>query len=279
MSNVVTIVAAGLGFPEGPYEMPDGSILVQDPRRHRINVVDRRGLVETWVETPNAGTGGIVFNRAGYAFATAGNGTNAILRITPDRSLKWFITDHDGTLFLGPNDLAMHHSGHIFFSDPGTFATAEHSGGFYRADFSGRTVKIAGALGFPNGVTVSPDGGRVYLAETLDGTIRAFDVTRDGEVTGSRVLAEVGRGSGEGGPDGMCVDERGNVYAAIFSGGMIRVVSPEGALIRDIEVGAARPTNCCFGGPDLRTLYVTEAETGTLRAVVNDVPGAPPVVP
>ena len=280
MSEEPRIVAEALSFPEGPYQLPDGRLLVHQPRDHRIVVIGPDGKVRTWVETPNAGTGGIVFNRAGYAFATGGNGTNQILRITPQRSesIRWSPTTK-ASLSSVPNDLAMHPSGHIFFSDPGKFVTAKPNGGFYRTDFQGRTLRVAGDLGFPNGVAVSHDGRRVYLAETLTGLIKAFDVTESGEVTGSSVFAEVGRGTGEGGPDGMCVDSQGNLYVAIYSGGIIRVVSPDGRHLRDIPAGGAGPTNCCFGGPDLKTLYITESETGTLRSVRNDIPGAPPVLP
>ena len=262
MSDDLRIVAERLSFPEGPYQLPDGRLLVQQPRDHRIVAVSPGGEIRTWVETPNGGTGGIVFNRAGYAFATGGNGTNHILRITPERAVESFVTDYAGQPFLGPNDLAMHSSGHIFFSDPGKFVTARPNGGFYRTDFQGSTMRVAGDLGFPNGVAVSHDGRRVYLAETLTGLVKAFEVTESGEVTGSSVFAEVGRGTGEGGPDGMCVDSLGNLYVAIFSGGIVRVVSPDGRHLRDIPAGGAGPTNCCFGGPDLMTLYITESETG-----------------
>ncbi len=279
MSGELRIVAEGLSFPEGPYQLPDGSMLVQQPRAHRIVVVSPSGDVQTWVETPNAGTGGIVFNRAGHAFVTAGNGTNQILRITPERTTEPLVTDFEGQAFLGPNDLAIHPSGHIFFSDPGKFVTAKQNGGFYRTDFEGRTVRVAENLGFPNGVAVSEDGRRVYVAETLTGLVKAFDVTEAGDVTGGSVFAEVGRGTGEGGPDGMCVDSQGNLYAAIYTGGIVRVVSPDGRHLRDIPAGGAAPTNCCFGGPDLKTLYITESETGTLRSVRNDIAGAPPVLP
>ena len=83
-----------------------------------------------------------------------GNGTNQILRITPDLKVEPFVTDFEGHAFLGPNDLAIHASGHIFFSDPGTFVTAESNGGFYRSDFEGHTISVAENLGFPNGVAV-----------------------------------------------------------------------------------------------------------------------------
>ena len=279
MSGELRILAEGLSFPEGPYQLPDGSLLVQQPRDQRIVVVSPGGEVQTWVETPNAGTGGIVFNRAGYAFVTGGNGTNQILKITPERTVEPLVTDYEGQPFLGTNDLAIHSSGHIFFSDPGKFVTAKQNGGFYRTDFEGRTVRVAENLGFPNGVAVSEDGRRVYLAETLTGLVKAFDVTESGDVTGSSVFAEVGRGTGEGGPDGMCVDSQGNLYAAIYSGGIVRVVSPDGRHLRDIPAGGAGPTNCCFGGHDLKRLYITESETGTLRSVRNDIAGAPPVLP
>lgn len=279
MPDEVQKVAVGLSFPEGPYQHPDGFLLVQQPRDHRIVRVGPNGEVETWVETPNAGTGGIVFNAAGYAFATGGNGTNQILRITPDLKVEPFVTDFEGHAFLGPNDLAIHASGHIFFSDPGTFVTAESNGGFYRSDFEGHTIRVAENLGFPNGVAVSADGRRVYVAETLTGLVKVFDVTEAGDAVNSSVFADVGRGNGKGGPDGMCVDSEGNLYAAIYTGGVVRVVSPEGQHLRDIPAGGDRPTNCCFGGPDLRTLYITESETGTLRSVPSDIAGPPAILP
>ena len=279
MSNRVRVVARGLSFPEGPYQHPNGLLLVQQPRDDRIVRVGAGGKITTWVKTPDAGTGGIVFNKSGYGFATGGKSTNQILRIYPDLRVETFVSDFQGQPFLGTNDIAIHPSGHIFFSDPGTFATAKANGGFYRTDPAGETIRVADGLGFPNGVAVSGDGRRVYLAETLLGLIRVFEVTESGEVLDTSVFAHVGRGNGQGGPDGMCVDSHGNLYVAIYSGGIIRVVSKQGRHLRDIAVGGTSPTNCCFGGPDLRTLYITEAQTGTLVSVTSGTAGAPVVLP
>lgn len=273
------IVATDLGFPEGPYEHPDGFLLVQEPTKSKISLVRSDGTTETFVDVPGAGTGGIVFNRAGYAFATGGGQSRKLFRITPQRELEVFLEQFEGEPLLGPNDLAMHPSGHIFFSDPGLLPTGDLDGAFYRTDFEGHVVRVAQGLGYPNGVAVSPDGSRVYLAETETGLVHAFDVDAAGNVSARSVLADVGRGTGEGGPDGMCVDEKGNVYVAVYSSGVVRVISPDGTQLYDIPAGGASPTNCCFGGPGRRTLYITETETSTLRAVANDIPGAPPVLP
>jgi gluconolactonase len=130
----------------------------------------------------------------------------------------------------------------------------------------GELSAIARPTGRPNGITLSPNGRILYVANSDERNIRAYDVDRNGGVSGERTVV-----SGiEGVPDGIRTDEKGNLYVAAKG---ILVYSPEGKLLATIPL-AETPSNCAFGDPDLQTLYIT-ARTSLYR-VRLDVKGAVP---
>ena len=130
----------------------------------------------------------------------------------------------------------------------------------------------------PNGVALSPDGSRLYVAETSTARVWAFDLTGPGEIASGQLK---GRDSSQlliGLPgyqllDSMAVDEDGNVCVATMMNGGISVVSPDGDLLRHIPVPDRFTTNICFGGPGRRTAFVTMSGTGVLAAFEWPRPG------
>jgi sugar lactone lactonase YvrE len=115
-------------------------------------------------------------------------------------------------------------------------------------------------MGSSNGIEVSPDGRILYVNESVQRNVWAFRITANKMLADKRLLIKF--------PDfitdGMRCDIKGNLYIARPGKGAVDVVSPQGKLLRSVDVLGKQPTNLCFGGPDGRTIYVTEAERGRL---------------
>ncbi|MCP5117233.1 MAG: SMP-30/gluconolactonase/LRE family protein [bacterium] len=193
-------------------------------------------------------------------------------------------TSYQGQPFNGPNDVAVDSRGNVFFTDPGDSAPA----GVYRIDLDGSLTRILTApdIEWPNGIAISPDDRTLYLGESSsaeDGNrlIRAYDLARDGSVSNMRVVFLYQGGHG---PDGIALDIEGNLYVAAGSNrrwrqdgpvGLrpgIHVISPEGQVLRVFPVYEDYITDCAFGGPDGKTLYITAGRS--LLSVRTEIAGA-----
>lgn len=132
------------------------------------------------------------------------------------------------------------------------------NGGLYRIDPTGETTKVESDVIVANGIAFSPDGKTLYFTDTRRHVCYAYDLDiDDGVVTHRRVFADH-TSTGER-PDGACVDVDGCIWMAFFAGGRIVRHRPDGTVDRVVAMPVTNPTCLCFGGPDLRTLYVTSA--------------------
>ncbi|MCC7271944.1 MAG: SMP-30/gluconolactonase/LRE family protein [Alphaproteobacteria bacterium] len=154
-------------------------------------------------------------------------------------------------------------------------------GGVYYAAADGSGVReVIHPMVTPNGIGLSPDGRTLYVAETEPGRLWAFDITAPGEVAklpwpspgGGRLVAGVG---GFQRFDSLAVQADGAICVATLMSGCITIVAPDGGDVRTVPMPEPYPTNICFGGPDLRTAYITLSTTGRLVAMDWPVPGAP----
>jgi len=161
------------------------------------------------------------------------------------------------------------------------------SSALYRLDGDGALIEVVGGIMVANGLAWSPDGKTMYHADTPTHTVRMFDYdVSTGTPANPRILS---RWMGETDrPDGATVDSDGNYWSAFYRGGKVVQISPSGSLIAEYSVPAMCPTMCAFGGPDLRTLYVTTArqmrepdelarlpQSGGIFSMRVDVPGLP----
>jgi gluconolactonase len=124
-------------------------------------------------------------------------------------------------------------------------------------------------MGTTNGIDVSPDGHTLYVNESVQRNVWAFDISPDHTLTNKRLLHKFDDFS----LDGMRCDVDGNIYVARHGKGTVAKLSPTGEVLREIEVLGKSPTNICFGGPDGCTAYVTEADRKRLVQFRVDRPG------
>ena len=286
------IFASGLGAPEAPVFLPDGSLLCVEmsPDKGCLTHLSADGRSRR--QLPRTGRpNGLALDRAGQIWV-AETAQRAVLKATLQGDYEVFARDCDGEPFLFLNDLAFGPSGDLFVTDSGIVIDAIVPGGqlvpnyralpfdgrVYRIDTRTRRVEIIDrGFHFTNGLAFGPDG-HLYVNETLSGNIYRY-VCRDGVVTGRRELfGNVIEHFNEAelkGPDGMKFGADGNLYVAVFGQGDITVLDPQGKLVRRIKTHGVYPTNLAFGGDGERAIYVTEGATGTLQVHAVETSGFP----
>jgi gluconolactonase len=258
--------AHGFRFTEGPAWSREGYLLFSDvPGNKIMKYVPGEGYPV--FREPSNGANGNAFDAQGRLY-TCESFARRVTRTDKKGHVEVLADKWQGKRLNAPNDIVVSKSGHVYFTDPAFGSQADTREldfyGVYHVAPKGELSAIARPAGRPNGITLSPNGRILYVGNSDERNIRAYDVDRNGEVSGERILV-----SGiPGVPDGIRTDEKGNLYVAAKG---ILVYSPEGKLLATIPL-AETPSNCAFGDPDLQTLYIT-ARTSLYR-VRLDVKGA-----
>ncbi len=259
-------VAAGYRFTEGPVWSREGFLLFSDvPGNKILKFVPGEGT-EVVREPSNFGNGN-TFDAQGRLY-TCESRTRRLIRMDKKGNLEVLAEKWEGKRLNAPNDVVVRRDGHIYFTDPafGRQADARELDfyGVYHIPPRGPLEVIVKAAWRPNGIALAPNGRVLYVTDSDQHKLRAWDLDRAGMASGERVLI-----SGiDGVPDGLRVDAKGNLYVAA---GRLRVYTPEGRPLGTIET-REDPSNCAFGDPDFQTLYIT-AVTSVYR-VRLDVKGS-----
>jgi len=165
-----------------------------------------------------------------------------------------------------PNDLAIAPNGTLYASDP---SWKDGTGQLWRIDTDGKTTLLVSDMGTTNGIEVSPDGKRLYVNESVQRNVWAFDINAEGTLNNKRLIKQFE----DHGFDGMRCDVDGNLYITRHGKGTVVKMTPEGKILQEINVLGSKPTNLCFGGPDGQTVYVTEVDGTRLVSFRADRPG------
>jgi sugar lactone lactonase YvrE len=250
---------------EGPNCDRDGNVYaVNFARQGTIGRVTPEGKGEVYLELANGSIGnGIVFDPSGTMYIADYTNHN-VLKVDP-KTKAISVLAHEPAMNQ-PNDLAIAPDGTIYASDPNW---KESTGQLWRVDRDGKATRVAHDMGTTNGIEVSPDGKRLYVNESVQRNVWVFDITPERALANKRLLIQFP----DHGFDGMRCDVDGNLYITRYGKGTVAKVSPEGKVIREIDVLGARPSNLCFGGPDGCTVYVTEVEHTRLVQFRVDRPG------
>ena len=222
------------------------------------------GKTEVWVELPGKSTGnGIVFDKKGAMYVADYAGHN-VLKIDM-KTKKVEVFAHEPKMSQ-PNDLAIAPDGTLYASDPNW---EKGTGQLWKIGTDGKVTKLAGDLGTANGIEVSPDGKTLYVNESVQRNVWSFPIKADGTLGEKKLLKKFD----DHGFDGMRCDADGNLYITRHGAGTVVKLSPEGKVLKEIDVLGKRPSNICFGGPDGRTAYVTEVEHRRVVQFRVDTPG------
>lgn len=250
---------------EGPACDKDGNVYVVNFKdQQTIGKVAPDGKGEVWVTLPGKSTGnGIVFDTKGMMYVADYVGHN-VLMIDP-ATKKVSVFAHEPTMNQ-PNDLAIAPDDTLYASDPNW---GKSTGQIWRIDRRGKVTLAAEKMGTTNGVEVNPDGKTLYVNESVQRNVWAFDVAADGSLSNKRLVKKFD----DHGFDGMRCDAEGNLYITRYGKGTVVKMSPKGEILKEIDVLGEAPSNLCFGGPDGRTVYVTEVKKQRLVAFRVDTPG------
>lgn len=243
-------VSTGHKFTEGPAWDYRGNLYWSDVRAQQILKLDAAGKVSVY-RKESGGSNGLMFDKKGRLVACE-HVNRRISRTRADGTIETLADRYKGKRLNSPNDLVIGPEGSVYFTDPryGRRDDLEQDKeAVYRIAPDGTVTRVAEDTVKCNGIHISPDGKTLYVADNGNGTMRAYPLAKDGSVGKGRQLCKL-----PGRPDGMTVDAAGNLYATVDAG--VHVVRATGKALGTIKT-PERPSNCCFGGSDLQTLYIT----------------------
>ena len=250
---------------EGPACDTAGNIyFVNGAWMQTIEKVTPQGATEVFVTLPGNSVGnGIRFGRDGVMYVADYTAHNILRVDMKTRAVSVFA--HEDRMNQ-PNDLAIAADGTLYASDPDWI---NGTGQIWSIDRQGRVRLLLDNQGSTNGIEVSPDGGTLYVNESIQQCVWAYTIAPDGSLTNKRLLKKFKGAS----LDGMRCDVDGNLYVTRQDKGTVVKLSPTGEELCEFDVLGANPSNLCFGGPDGCTLYITEVEHQRLVQVRVDRPG------
>lgn len=295
------IIARDLGFPEGPVVMPDGSVAFVELRTGLISKV-MPGGEKVVVARPGGGPNGMALGPGGMLYVCNNGGST-----WRQRDGEWIALGHGGAEYTGgrievidpatgavrvlydqcdgrplssPNDIVFDAAGDFWFTDPGAVRRYDREhGAIYWARSDGSEIRrVIQRLNRPNGIGISPDGARLYSADTQTTRLWAWDIAGPGQIvkrdTGSPGGAWWIGGLGDDSRfDSLKVTASGKICVATVGNGGVTEFWPDGGRHRFHPLGDPHTTNLAFGGPDMRTAYVTMSHHGWLAEIPWHEPG------
>lgn len=270
-SEQETICCHGFDFTEGPVWVPsDDCLLFSDIPNNRIYRWRPGNEAAEIYRAPSRNSNGLTLDAAGNLLACEHSGRQ-VTRGPYDGDETAIATHYDGKRLNSPNDLVVHSSGAIYFTDPpyglrGIEGDKElRFQGVYRLEPDGMLTLLDKSFTAPNGLAFSPDGSILYIGDSIKEHIRRFDVQPDGSISGGEIFVNMSEDDRSGPPDGMKVDEEGRLWST--GAGGVWVIAPDGEVL-GVMPFPENPANLTFGGHKFSTLYLT-AHTKVYRVETN----------
>ena len=250
---------------EGPACDAAGNLYaVNYERQHTIGKVTPDGTASVFIELPTGSIGnGIRFDSEGFMYIADYTNHN-VLKVDMDtRNIS--VHAHEPTMNQ-PNDIAIGANDILYASDPNW---AESTGQIWRVDTDGKVTLLEADMGTTNGIEVSPDEKVLYVNESAQRNVWAYDLSAGGEISNKRLLIQFP----DFNMDGMRCDIEGNLYITRHGKGTVAKLSPTGEVLLEVQLTGKLCSNIAFGGPDGRTCYVTMADRGNVEVFRADLPG------
>lgn len=229
-----------------------------------IGKVDADGEASLFVKLPEGSIGnGIRFNSKGDMFIADYTKHN-ILKV--DMDTKEISVFAHNEAMNQPNDIAIMDNDILLASDPDW---KNSKGQIWRIDSDGTVALLEGNMGTTNGIEVSPDNKTLYVNESVQRNVWAYDLSAQGEISNKRLLIKFE----DFGMDGMRTDVKGNLYITRHGKGTVVKVSPQGKILREIELKGKTPSNIAFGGSSGKTAFITLQDNGNLETFDIEDPG------
>lgn len=250
---------------EGPATDKEGNLYaVNYQKEGTIGIVYPDGSHACFVTLPEGSTGnGIRFNHNGDMLVADYTGHNILKIDMKTKEISCFA--HEPKMNQ-PNDIALAPNGNLYASDPDW---PNKKGQLWLITPQGEVSLLEGNMGTTNGIDVSPDGKHLYVNESAQLRIWAYDIKPDGTLTNKRLFHTF-----EGfGMDGIRCDEKGYLYMCRYDKGTVVRLDPEGKLVGEILLKGKKPSNITFGGPENRRCFVTLQDRGCFETFVAPYPG------
>jgi gluconolactonase len=252
-------IDTGFEFVEGPVWAQQGFLLFSDVPRNEIRkMTPGAGRSEVYRANSN-GANGNTYDSQGRLY-TCESITRRVVREDKKGKIEVIAESFEGKKFNAPNDIVIRKDGHIYFTDPAFGKQADTREmdyyGVYHITPKKVIELVAKPKGRPNGIALSPNGRTLYVANSDERNVRTYDLDKEGKATNERVfVSDIG-----GVPDGIKLDEKGNLYVTCKG---VEVYSPQAAKLATLEFSET-PANCCFGEADWLSFFVT-ARTSLYR--------------
>jgi gluconolactonase len=250
-------LADGFSFTEGPAVDKEGNVYFTDQPNNKILKwsVDRK---LTTFHSDGGRANGLYFDQNGNLLSCS-DMDNELWSIDMTGNPEILVADYNGKKLNGPNDLWVHPNGGIYFTDPlykrpywtrdpEMQQDGEHV--YYLSPDRKKLTRVDEKLVKPNGIIGTPDGKKLYVADIGDKKTYVYDINADGTLANRKLFCELGS-------DGMTIDNKGNIY---LTGRGVTVFNPKGEQIEHIPIEANWTANVCFGGKDMKTLYITASQ-------------------
>jgi gluconolactonase len=252
-------------FTEGPASDSEGNVFFTDQPNDRIMKYDVTGELTTWMQ-PAGRANGLCFDAHDNLWACADE-KNELWIINKQKEVTVLLDSYNDAKLNGPNDIWVAPDGSAFFTDPfykrpwWDRDSTQQDGQcvYYLPPVKADPTRVIDDLKQPNGIIGTPDGKKLYVADIGDNKTYSYDIGPEGDLSNKKVFCEKGS-------DGMTIDEDGNLYLTHRGG--VFVFNSEGQQIKLIEVDEPWTANVCFGGEDMKTLFIT-AQTGFYSVRMN----------
>jgi gluconolactonase len=264
-SSSLTALNTFTSGAEGPAVDKDGNLYaVNYSKEGTIGKITPSGTASIFIELANGSIGnGIRFNSKGVMLIADYTNHNILKLDMAAKQLSVYA--HDASMNQ-PNDIAIDSKDRLYASDPNWKAG---TGRIWRIDTDRKMTVLEDSMGTTNGIEVSPDEKTLYVNESVQRKVWAYDLSDNGTIKNKRLLIEFP----DFGMDGMRCDVDGNLYITRYGKGVVAKVSPKGELLKEIILSGKNPSNITFGGPDGRTAYVTLQDHGNIETFRVEVPG------
>jgi gluconolactonase len=248
------VLGDSYGFTEGPAADRRGNVYFSDGKNNSIYYWEAGKQVALFVDESTDAIG-MMFNAQGELYVCEGAAYRIVAYDVQTKAKRVLCNQIDGQHFNEPNDLAIDLHNGFYFSDP----NYQHHGqptvmkqDVYYCSVEGKVSRVSTICHKPNGVLLSADDKTLYVADARGQRIYRYDILGPGLLANERLWIDLLLAN----PDGLTLDEHENLYICCGKAGL-KIFGRDGSFLGRIDVHAA---NCCFGGPDFRTLCIASAD-------------------
>ncbi len=250
-------LAGDFAFTEGPTSDAAGNVYFTDQPNDRIMKWSVAGELTTYMQ-PSGRANGMFTDQKGNLWVCA-DLKNELWMLDKNKKVKVLVTEYEGKVLNGPNDVWVAPNGSAYLTDP-FYARPWWDHKEMKQDIQAvyllskdhkKLTRVVTDMKQPNGIVGTPDGNKLYIADIGGGKTYHYKINKDGSLSDKTLLCDMGS-------DGMTLDNQGNVYLTHKDG--VSVFSPAGEKLLTIPTGEGWTANVCFGGKDHSTLFITASK-------------------